>query len=59
MFNLLTENELCEILRVERLFLYRCRKRGMPYIRLGSKLVRYNLDDVVSWLNENSKGGLF
>lgn len=47
---LLLENELCDILRVDRVFLWRCRQRGMPYIRLGAKMVRYRLEDVLEWL---------
>lgn len=47
---LLLENELCDILRVDRVFLWRCRQRGMPYVRLGTKMVRYRLEDVLDWL---------
>lgn len=47
---LLLESELCDILRVDRLFLWRCRQKGMPYIRLGTKMVRYRLEDVLEWL---------
>lgn len=46
---LLTENELCNVLKVGRVFVYRCRKQGLPFIRLGDKSLRYNLDDVLQW----------
>lgn len=46
---LLTENELCDVLKVGRVFVYRCRKQGLPFIRLGDKSLRYNLDDVLQW----------
>ena len=42
MSNLLTEKQLCDVLHVGRVFLYMCRDRGMPYVRLGAKLVRYD-----------------
>lgn len=57
---ILTEKELCELLKVESVFLWKCRKNGMPYLRLGSKLIRYNLDDVLAWFesqNQNVAGG--
>lgn len=56
---LLLESELCDILRVDRLFLWRCRQRGMPYVRLGTKMVRYRLEDVLEWLKitDESKEG--
>lgn len=61
MSDFITEKELCSILHVKRLFLYRCRQRGMPFVYLGSKIIRYNLEDVLLWF-ENScycdlKGG--
>lgn len=52
---LLTENELCEALRVNRAFLWRCRCRGMPFIRLGAKSVRYDYEAVLSWFENNSE----
>ena len=49
----LTQDELCEILKVDRVFLWKCRKNGMPYYQFGSKIIRYALDDVLNWFNEN------
>ena len=56
---LLLESELCDILKVERVFLWRCRQRGMPYVRLGTKMIRYRLEDVLEWLKitDESKEG--
>ena len=47
--SLLTEQELCSALRVERVFLWKCRQDGMPFIRLGTKIVRYDLEEVLEW----------
>lgn len=53
MLNLVSEYELCKILNVGRNFIYRCRKQGLPYIRLGSKVIRYDLNSVMQWFEEN------
>jgi len=47
--SLLTEQELCSVLKVERVFLWKCRQDGMPFIRLGAKIVRYDLEEVLEW----------
>lgn len=49
-----TEKELCQILKVDNVFLWRCRKNGLPYIRLGSKSIRYDYDEVIQWFKDNS-----
>lgn len=49
MSEILTENELCTLLKVDRVFLWKCRKSGMPYFQLGSKIIRYSLEDVLNW----------
>lgn len=51
---LLTENELCDRLKVDRCFLWKCRNNGMPFIRLGSKIIRYNYEEVLKWFEENT-----
>lgn len=51
---LLTEKELCAYLKVDRSFLYVCRSYGLPYIRLGKKIIRYDLHSVLDWFDENS-----
>lgn len=50
---LLTEKELCERLKVERPFLFKYRQCGMPFIRLGPKIIRYDYDTVLKWFNKN------
>jgi excisionase family DNA binding protein len=54
MSELITTSELCELLKVDRMMLYRLRNRGMPFIRLGTKIVRYDLEVVLQWLSENT-----
>ncbi len=54
--NVVTEKDLCEILSVTRQTLVALRKRGMPYFLLGTKLVRYDLQEVLDWLKENGRG---
>lgn len=51
----ITEAELCKRLKVDRVFLWNCRAKGMPFVRLGTKIIRYNFDDVMHWFNENSR----
>lgn len=45
----ITEKELCVRLCVDRNFLYQCRQRGMPFVRLGTKIIRYDFDEVLNW----------
>ena len=54
--SIFTERELCSVLKVNRVFLWKCRQKGMPCIRLGSKLIRYDLSEVLAWLKENTEG---
>lgn len=47
----ITEKELCEWLKIERMTAYRWRKQGLPHI--GSrKSIRYNKEEVEKWLRE-------
>ena len=55
MSNLLTEKQLCDVLHAGRVFLYMCRDRGMPYVRLGAKLVRYDYEKVMAWMEDYNK----
>jgi excisionase family DNA binding protein len=52
----MTEKEMCEKLKVERIFLYHLRKKGLPFIRLGSKILRYEVTEVENWMKRNRKG---
>ncbi len=51
---IVTEKSLCNYLNVDRSFLWSCRQKGMPYIRLGSKSIRYDYDEVIQWFKDNS-----
>ena len=55
MSNLLTEKQLCDVLHVGRVFLYLCRDRVKPYVRLGAKLVRYDYEKVMAWMEDYNK----
>lgn len=50
----LTQQELCNELRVEKVTLWKLRKLGMPYIRLGKRLIRYDYNEVISWIDKFS-----
>jgi hypothetical protein len=54
---LLTEQELCQKLKVCRVFVYRCRKNGMPFLKLGERTYRYCYEEVLVWFHENFNGG--
>ena len=49
--SIMTEKELCEFLKVDSVFLWKCRKQGLPHLKLGTKIIRYNLDDVLVWFS--------
>lgn len=53
MMNLMTEKQLCETLKVNRVFIYQCRQNGMPHFKLGKKIIRYNYNDVIEWFSLN------
>ena len=53
MQKLLTDGQLCEVLGVTRPFLLTCRSNGMPYYRMGERLLRYNLSEVLEWMTEH------
>jgi len=50
---IVTEEKLCDYLAVSRPYLQSCRKKGMPYISLGVRHIRYDISDVLEWLKEN------
>lgn len=51
---MLTEKELRQKLWVNRGTLLKLRKQGLPHIKIG-RLVRFDFDDVMSWLKANSE----
>jgi predicted DNA-binding transcriptional regulator AlpA len=52
MVRLLTEAQLMRELGVSRPTLRMWRQKGMPYVPLGVRLVRYDLHEVIQWLND-------
>jgi predicted DNA-binding transcriptional regulator AlpA len=52
---LLTTSEICDVLQVGRVALWRWRELGMPYAPLGTRCIRYNLSEVLSWLYERKR----
>lgn len=49
---LLTEVQLMQEIGVSRATLQAWRRKGMPYVSLGVRLVRYNLLEVMQWLEK-------
>lgn len=47
--NLLTTQEVMDLLKVRRNTVYRLRESGLPYIKLG-RSVRYDREDVIAWV---------
>jgi len=47
-----TENELCEVLKICKVTLWQYRKQGLPCIRLGSRIIRYDMQEVLNWINK-------
>lgn len=50
---LLTEQQLCDKLQIDRVLLWKCRKNGLPYLRIGTKIIRYDYEEVLKWFEEN------
>lgn len=50
--NILTEQELAEMLRVSRQTLHRWRSEGMPFMR-ASRTIRYDYEEVLNWVSYN------
>lgn len=54
MKNLITTKTLSELLSVTEVTIWRWRKEGMPFKKLGSR-VRFDYDEVIAWLEERGK----
>jgi predicted site-specific integrase-resolvase len=50
----ITEQQLCEWLKVNRITAWRWRKEGVPHIGTR-KLIRYNKEQVEKWLEKKAK----
>lgn len=54
---LLDANEAARLLRVPRSTLYELvRSRGLPYVRIGRRGLRFTRADLARWIGENSYG---
>lgn len=51
-----TINELIERLQVTRQAVWNWRKKGLPSIKIG-RSVRFNLEDVQKWIDDQNKEG--
>lgn len=49
---LLTTKQLADALQICEVTLWRWRKRGMPFKKIGSKVYRYDLEEVKKWSAE-------
>jgi len=49
MEDLISEEELSEVLQVSRTTLWKLRKKGLPHIKAGKK-VRYDVNEAIAWL---------
>lgn len=57
MSDLMTQNELCNVLGVTRKTLYLWRKQGLPslWANDGVNMYLYNLEIVWRWMKQNNK----
>ena len=49
----LREKELCDRLGISRMMVRRLRAQGMPCLKLGRKIVTYDLEEVMEWFEEH------
>ena len=55
MEKLLTRKQLAEKLQVSDMTIHRYVKQGMPYLRVGNKLMRFDFEKVKEWLQEQNR----
>jgi len=54
--DLFTTSELADLLGISPRTVYAWRKeRGLPFFRVGPRLIRFNVDSVESWLESQGK----
>lgn len=53
-YKYLTIEDLIEMLQVTRSTIYNLKKKGLPFIKIGSN-VRFEQSEVINWLNRNHK----
>jgi predicted DNA-binding transcriptional regulator AlpA len=49
----LTAEELQQALKISRTTLYRLRKAGLPHRKISYRVIRYDLVEVLEWLEQN------
>jgi excisionase family DNA binding protein len=52
--SLISAGDLQKELGISRSTLYRWRKEGMPHKKMGHKTIRYDLAEVMKWLEERN-----
>jgi len=53
---LFTINELSELLGVSSRTIFAWKKeRGLPFVKLGPRLIRYDFDSIEDWLESQGK----
>ena len=57
MGTLVTEKQLGTILILGKVALWKYRKAGMPFIRMGTRTIRYDVQVVLAWIEEQSNNG--
>lgn len=50
---MLTAEELQQELNISRSTLYRLRKQGLPHVQVGYRTIRYDLVEVMNWLEKH------
>ncbi|MBR0599892.1 helix-turn-helix domain-containing protein [Sinanaerobacter chloroacetimidivorans] len=53
-YKYLTIEDLIEMLQVTRSTIYNLKKKGLPFIKIGSN-IRFEQSEVIDWLNSNHK----
>lgn len=56
MENFLNTNELARRLNVSISTVYQLRLRGLPFLKLGSRTIRYDLTEIKKWMEANGPG---
>jgi len=53
-----TKNEIATYLKITERTIDRLRKKGLPCIKIRSKIVRFDKDDVLGWLKRYTENKL-